>query len=39
MFISTTKRFITRPQTTWIIFQFKKRHNSTTPSTKLTSSY
>jgi hypothetical protein len=42
MFISNTKRFIPRPQTTWIILQFKKRDNSTTlqsPSPKLTSSY
>jgi fatty-acyl-CoA synthase len=36
MFINNTKRFITRPQTTWIIFQFTKRDSSTT---KLTSSY
>ena len=42
MFINNTKRFITRPQTTWIIFQFRKRDSSTTTtplSTKLTSSY
>ncbi|CAF0825579.1 unnamed protein product [Rotaria sordida] len=39
MIAITTKRFITRPQITWIIFQFKKRYNSTTSSTKLTSSY
>jgi long-subunit acyl-CoA synthetase (AMP-forming) len=42
MFINNTKRFITRPQTTWILFQFKTRDSSTTtpsPSTKLASSY
>ncbi|CAF4638470.1 unnamed protein product, partial [Rotaria sp. Silwood1] len=39
MFASNTKRFIIRPQTTWVIFQFKKRHSSTTSSNKLTSSY
>jgi hypothetical protein len=40
MFGSNAKRFIIQPQTTWIIFQFKKRASSTTtPSTKLTSSY
>ncbi|CAF4630865.1 unnamed protein product, partial [Rotaria magnacalcarata] len=39
MFISNTKYFVTRPQTTWIIFQIKKRNNSTTLPTKLTSSY
>jgi hypothetical protein len=40
MFFHSTKRFIIQPQTTWITFQFIKRNNSTTtPSTKLTSSY
>ncbi|CAF2373629.1 unnamed protein product [Rotaria sp. Silwood2] len=39
MLISNTKRFLVRPQTRWIIFQFKKRNSSTAPSTKLTSSY
>ena len=39
MFTSNTKLFITRPQTTWILLQFKKRNNSTTSSTKLTTSY
>ncbi|CAF2539795.1 unnamed protein product [Rotaria sp. Silwood2] len=39
MFTSNTKRFFARPQTSWIIFQFKKRNSSTAPSTKLTSSY
>jgi hypothetical protein len=39
MFISKTKRFFTRPQATWVILQLKKRDSSTTPSTKLTSSY
>jgi hypothetical protein len=44
MFITNTKCFISRPQTTWILLQFKKRDSSTTaqspsPSPKLTSSY
>ncbi|CAF0820043.1 unnamed protein product [Rotaria sp. Silwood1] len=39
MLTGNTKRFIIRPQTTWVIFQFKKRHSSTTSSNKLTSSY
>jgi hypothetical protein len=40
MFIRNTKHFVARPQATWIIFQLKKRHNSSViPSTKLTSSY
>ncbi len=41
MFINSTKQFLTRPQTTWIILHFNKRHNSTTSpsSTKLTHSY
>jgi hypothetical protein len=40
MFISNTKHFITRLQTTWIILQLKKRDSSTTSlSPKLTSSY
>jgi hypothetical protein len=40
MFLNSTKRFITRPQTTSIILYFNTRHNSTTsPSTKLTHSY
>jgi len=39
MFVRNTQRFIIHPQPTWIIFQLKKRHNSTTTSTKLTSSY
>ncbi len=41
MFIKNTKRFITRPQITWILFQFEKRHSSTIKpsSAKLTLSY
>jgi hypothetical protein len=42
MFINNTKHFITRSQTTWIIFQLKKRDISTRTHiapTKLTSSY
>jgi hypothetical protein len=39
MFFNNTKRFITRPQTTWIVFHFKTRNSSTSPSTKLTHSY
>jgi hypothetical protein len=41
MFLDRTKRFINRPQTTWIILHFKTRLNSTTttPTNKLTHSY
>ena len=39
MFVSNTKCFIARPQTNWIKLQLTKRNNSSTPTTKLTSSY
>jgi len=40
MFFRNAKSCITRPQTTWIILQFKNRNTSTTaPSNKLTTSY
>jgi hypothetical protein len=39
MIVRNTKRFIARPQATWVILQFKKRDSSTTSSKKLTSSY
>jgi hypothetical protein len=39
MFTRNIKRFITQRQVTWFVSQFNKRDNSSTPSTKLTSSY